>query len=101
MFLSIIIEVFLICELITANNFWHYLISQVFPLQAIGKMALKFYERGSEETKSQMQTARIVGPTLHSFMCLSPRVLKSRLVCEHELGWLLRFNHHNHTRRDV
>lgn len=32
-FLPILIEVFLICELITANDFWHWLISQVFPSQ--------------------------------------------------------------------
>lgn len=29
-FLSIIIDIFLICELITVNNFWHCLISKVF-----------------------------------------------------------------------
>lgn len=45
MSLSILIEVVLMPELITTNNFWHCLISQVTPVQAADKVPETFYKK--------------------------------------------------------
>lgn len=63
------------CELIAVNTFWHCLISQVFPLWAIDKTALKFHERALKEWNNSCK---------HCHSCGCPPDMKSELL--HVLG---------------
>lgn len=58
--IKLLIEVLLICELITANNLSHWLIFQVFPTQGIDKMAYFSLETGTfEETNKDADTVNV------------------------------------------